>query len=372
MKNYKVCVYAICKNEASFVDRWMDSMSEADEVIVTDTGSDDETVEKLRERGATVYVDIVKPWRFDVARNISLDHVPEDADICVCTDLDELFDPGWREKLELAWAENEERVAHPVCRTGRYLYNWSLKPDGTPDVQFHYFKVHERQNFRWAYPIHECIKYQGTLPLETVFVEGMVLNHYPDPKKSRGSYLGLLEIAVEESPEDDRMTYYLGREYMYFGKWDKCIETLKRHITMPTSRWNEEKCASMRWIARSYHMQRRIPEAYGWYYRAIAEAHYLRDPYVEFAKMAYELRDWPTVFFAAEEALKITNKSKTYVNMGYSWDHTPHDLAALACYNLKMFQRSLQHAEKALEISPHDERLINNVILIKSAMATSG
>lgn len=63
----KICVYAICKNEVQFVDKWMDSMSEADLIVVTDTGSDDGTVEKLKERGAVVYVDIVKPgdlmWR---------------------------------------------------------------------------------------------------------------------------------------------------------------------------------------------------------------------------------------------------------------------------------------------------------------------
>ena len=54
MKKYKVCVYAICKNEAQFVDRWMDSMGEADEIIVLDTGSADRTVEKLKARGAKV------------------------------------------------------------------------------------------------------------------------------------------------------------------------------------------------------------------------------------------------------------------------------------------------------------------------------
>ncbi len=36
----KIVVYAIAKNESSFVDRWMDSMSEADQVVVLDTGSD--------------------------------------------------------------------------------------------------------------------------------------------------------------------------------------------------------------------------------------------------------------------------------------------------------------------------------------------
>ena len=47
MRKYSVCVYAICKNEAQFVDRWMDSMGEADRIVVLDTGSSDETVKKL-------------------------------------------------------------------------------------------------------------------------------------------------------------------------------------------------------------------------------------------------------------------------------------------------------------------------------------
>ena len=50
----KIIVYAICKNESKFVNRWMDSMTEADAVVVLDTGSSDDTVEKLRRRGATV------------------------------------------------------------------------------------------------------------------------------------------------------------------------------------------------------------------------------------------------------------------------------------------------------------------------------
>lgn len=92
----KVCVYAISKNESAFVRRWMASMSEADGVYVLDTGSEDDTVRLLEECGAVVRSERVMPWRFDVARNESLKLVPADADICVCTDIDEVFRPGWR------------------------------------------------------------------------------------------------------------------------------------------------------------------------------------------------------------------------------------------------------------------------------------
>ena len=58
----KIAVYAICKNEAQFVDRWMDSMSEADEIVVLDTGSSDNTVELLEARGAAVTVETIFAW----------------------------------------------------------------------------------------------------------------------------------------------------------------------------------------------------------------------------------------------------------------------------------------------------------------------
>ena len=82
----KICVYAICKDESKFAERWMRSMSEADEIFVLDTGSQDNTVQLLREAGAKVWEEKIVPWRFDVARNRSLELVPEDTDICVCTD----------------------------------------------------------------------------------------------------------------------------------------------------------------------------------------------------------------------------------------------------------------------------------------------
>lgn len=369
MKRYTVCVYAICKDEAKFVDRWMDSMSEADLVVVTDTGSSDDTVERLRARGTVVHSERVSPWRFDVARNLSLEHVPEDADICVCTDLDEYFDPGWRERLEGAWRAYRPLNPGAIAKVGKYLYNWSLRPDGSPDVQFHYTKAHERAGFRWVCPVHEFVRYEGVLPLEAVFVEGMVLNHAPDPSKPRGSYLPLLEMAVREAPEDERMRYYLGREYLYRREWLKCVDALTGYLRMPSATWAEERSAAMRWIAKSCQELGRVPEAYAWHYRAVAESPHMRDPYVDFAKLCHALRDWPMTYFLAEEALGIREKSRTYVNMGDAWDSTPDDLCAVAAYHLHLMGEARQHARRALDFAPEDERLRGNLRIIEAAAA---
>lgn len=326
--------------------------------MVTDTGSDDGTVERLREKGAVVYVDEVKPWRFDKARNISLDHVPLDVDICVCTDLDEVFQPGWRKCLEDAW--------QPNTKMAKYLYNWSLKEDGTPDIQFNYFKAHARKGYVWRYPVHECLRYVGETPEKIVYATGMVLNHFPDASKSRGSYLPLLEMGAEEYPEDDRAVYYLGREYMYKGMWQKCIDTLKKHLNLKSCTWKEERCASMRWIAKSYFSLSNHTEAQCWYYKAIAECPHMREPYIECAKMAYQLKNWEMVFFMTDQALNIKEKSLVYVNMGYCWDHTPDDLASISSYYLGMYERSFQHAKAALAYHPEDKRLQGNLLLVEA------
>lgn len=358
MKHYKIYVYAICKNEEAFVEDWVRSMGEADGIFVTDTGSHDRTVELLKRCQVQVFQETILPWRFDTARNLSLSHVPPDADICVCTDLDERFLPGWRSALERAW--------QPGTHMGNYLYNWSLDPKGRPYVQMVYFKIHSRFDYIWEYPVHECLRYTGKEPEQKLFIPDLVLNHYPDPQKSRSSYLPLLQLGVRESPQDPRMSYYLGREYLYQGQWEACIRELKRYLSLPAAVWKEERWAAMRWIAASYARLSQISQAFSWYFRAIAQAPDLRDAYVEAALLAYSLSDWETCFYMCHRAVQIRQKSSSFVNAGYAWDHTPWDLSALSCFHLKMYGRSLIHAQKALALSPDDPRLQENVKILSS------
>ena len=260
MNKYKVAVYAISKNEEKFVDRWVDSMQEADMIYVLDTGSEDHTAEKLKKRGVHVVTKEIKPWRFDVARNASLDLLPEDIDICVCTDLDEVFEPGWRKTLEMIWDPSITRL--------QYNYNWSLDENNKPLVNFYIEKIHVRKGYRWTHPVHEILSYQLGEEKKAVTDE-ITLNHYPDREKSRSSYLPLLELSVKEDPEDDRNMHYLGREYMYYGQYEKAIETLKRHLSLKRATWRDERCASMRFIARCYKNLGKIEEAKDWLEKAM-------------------------------------------------------------------------------------------------------
>ena len=358
MKRYHICVYAICKNESKFVDRWMDSMSEADRVVVLDTGSTDDTAEKLRRRGAEVSVEVISPWRFDVARNRSLELVPENTDICVCTDLDEVFHPGWREKLEAAWAEG--------VSLANYRYTWNFQPDGREGYVFWIEKIHARRGFRWTHPVHEVLTWVGPGQQgRTVWVEGMQLDHHADPSKSRGQYLPLLELSVKEDPQDDRNMHYLGREYLYRGRWDDCIATLKHHLEMPSALWRDERSASMRFIAKSYAQKGELETARNWYLRAITEAPHLREGYTDLSRLLYEQGEWEGVLYFTACALAISERPRSYICEADSWGSLPHDLRAIAYYQTGRIQQALEEARRALECSPTDLRLKGNVTALE-------
>lgn len=355
--SYKVCVYAICKNEIKHVDRWMASMKEADEIYVLDTGSDDGTPERLQALGAHVVRRTLIPWRFDDARNASLALVPQDADICVCTDLDEVFDSGWRFRLELFWA--------PDTTCARYRYVWNTLEDGTEGIVFMRNNIHTRENFVWKSPVHEHIEYTGDSPNE-ILLQGVCLRHYPDVSKSRAQYLPLLELSAAEEPDNDRNMHYLGREYFFAGLWDKCIATLTRHLEMPQAEWADERCASMRYIGRAYAEKGDFLQAELWTMRAVCEAPYLREPYIDAARVMYAQKNWDGVVFFITEALKINYRPDTYLYDPVSWGSLPYDLLSVAYYYTGRYYEALEASDKAVGLNKDDPRLVENNRLIRA------
>lgn len=358
----KICVYAISKNEEKFVNRWVNSMKEADEIYCLDTGSTDNTKELLENMGVKVTRKIIDPWRFDVARNISLELVPEDTDICICTDLDEVFLPGWRKKLEEQWTKNATRA--------RYNYNWRLDKNNNPLVNFNIEKIHTRHNYKWTHPVHEVLTFTGELE-NIITLKDITVNHYPDTTKSRSSYLPLLELSIEEDPEDDRNMHYLGREYMYYERWNEAIITLKKHLDLKKATWKDERAASMRFISRCYKNLKNYTEARNYLDKAIKEAPHLRDGLIEKAILEYELKNYEEVERLCLKALQIKSHEKTYINEPFSWDNTVYDLLAISCYHLKKFNYAIYFNNLAIDMDPTNSRLLNNHQLYKKEEDTN-
>ena len=351
----KICVYAICKNEEKFIERWYESVKEADGIYVLDTGSTDNSVKLLKSLGVVVRQEIISPWRFDIARNKSLEMIPDNYDICICLDLDEVLNKGWSKTIKSLWKDGLTRL--------RYVYNWSLDKNNQPIISFYGEKIHKRKGFTWVNPVHEILKYKGEE--KYLYTDKVIVNHYPDSKKSRSSYLPLLELAVKEDPRNDRNMHYLGREYMYYGKYEEAISTLERHLSLESATWKDERCASMRFIARCYMKLNRPREAIMWSNLAIKESPYLRDAYMEKALITYELKKFKETEKLCREALKIKKHPKTYINEVFTTDLNIYDILSVVCFYNGKYRSSLRYVKIALELDKDNERLISNKKLIE-------
>lgn len=352
----KIAVYAIALNEIKFVDTFMQHCQGADVILVADTGSTDGTAERLRELGATVYNISIKPWRFDHARNAALSLVPADVDICLTVDLDECLTPGWTDALTKLWQEHDGKINRIS-----YDYIWNWKEDGSPDVRFYGDRWHSRQGYQWRHPCHETVYWVGAGEEKRARVEGLQLHHHADLTKSRGQYLPLLKLAVEEDPNNDRMRHYYARELMFVGDYTGAIKEFEHHLAMPSATWKEERCASLRYISRCYRKLNDLKQSQSYALLSVAEWDQTREPWMEVCRAAYASLDWPTVYWAATKCLSITTQSQSYMSNSENWGAAPYDFAAMAAYYLGLKQQAVDYGAEAVRLSPDDKRLYSNL-----------
>jgi tetratricopeptide (TPR) repeat protein len=350
----KIAVYAISKNEEQFVERFCDSVKDADCVIVADTGSTDNTASLLKERGVRVYDICVSPWRFDKARDAALALVPADVDVCISLDLDEVLEPGWREEIERVW------VPGSTTRL-RYLYDWG---NGLP---FFYEKIHARSGYHWHHPCHEYPRPDMRISETHATINKLLVSHKPDPTKSRGQYLDLLKMSVAEDPSCPRNAFYYARELTFYGKWQEATEALQNYLANPRATWASERAYAMRLLGKSYANLKDNQRAMEWFLKATEQAPSSREPWVDLAKELYRQSSWDKCHQAATRALQITDREFAYMTDPESWSSLPHDLLAISAYHTGRFEEAERHGKAALDYSPDDDRLKNNLRWYKQA-----
>ncbi len=352
----KIAVYSIALNESQFARRWAESCQEADFRLVADTGSTDSTIADLAALGVQVHSIRVSPWRFDHARRRNLDLIPQDIDVCIALDMDEVLRPGWRQALERAWTATTNRA--------RYTYHWALK-DGKPISTFMGDKIHARHTHRWRYPAHECLVIKDGLIEVAAQCPELVIEHHPDQTKSRSSYLELLRIGAQELPHDARMAHYFGRELMFVGQFDAAITELKRHLSLPAATWYVERGQSMLYIARCLRDLQRTDEATTWFVHAGIEAWNAtgrgwRDPWCELAQMLYARGDYAGGLWASRRALEIAAPCPGMHTNAAAHGAWPHDIASICAWHLGALKLASDQLELAIAHAPDDPRLIGN------------
>lgn len=329
-KDVRIGVYAICGDEPTgFIDRWLESMQGADKIWVLVTQETDTNLKALRAwkeklgDKLEIYSMEIQPWRFDKARNLSLElagceHGFDSVDALVCTDIDEVL-------IEDFWDDYRKVVfEHPNFDRVLYRYAWSHDENGDPDRVFWYDKTHQPTSYHWEYPVHETLVKNADATCEGVYRldEGKIyLHHYPDISKSRGSYLNLLELRAQECPNDLYGLFYLGREYSFVHRLDKTVSVMVGlYLRLMSQNLPDDYCmkpAICYSVADAYRIMGLSDLAEVWYKRGISDDARYRDNYIGLAQF-YAWNNRPD---DALDVLKEMEEHSVYIE---DWRTSPH------------------------------------------------
>lgn len=357
--NKKICVYAICKNEIKFANRWLDSLyNEADYIVVLDTGSNDGTYELLQNDPRVYKVEqkIITPWRFDTARNESMKLIPKDADICVVSDFDQIFRPGWGDELRNLFSEGYKEIYGDII---------DYDDDNIEIKRFLSKNVHPNSpDWSWERPIHEGISYHGNKDIKTTISENFVIEHHPDRTKSRGSYLKLLESEYRENSSDPMCAIYYGCELCFHNRDDEGLEVFLKA---------NEECDYSNHPEVGYQIQLNIADSYlhsNQYDLALLYAE-KAETYGIITRRLYMIR--ADIYFAMKEykkseefmlkALSVKYNHRGWVETNEYFEGRCFDQLSLVYYAMCDYISAIAYCSIALYYNPNDQRLKNNLKL---------
>ena len=361
LDNVKICVYAICKNEEKFVERWLKSVDEADYITVLDTGSTDNTKKifeeySLNNPGKLIFksFDYGDNFRFDNARNDSLKLVPFDTDVCVVLDLDQVPVKGWSKIVKNHYINNELVTGYIIDHK-----------DGEENNRWRSKNVHPNSPYYiWTKPIHEGINYIGNdEKYKECFDENFIINHYPDINKDRSLYTTLLRKAVEEDPTDSYFVNYLGVELSKNGSIDEAIEVYKKGIEFCV--FDNNFLLFQMYINLGSLLIDKDPAAALDYFEDADNMNIIktRRLYVYIAEVYKKLDDINMEIFYLIKALK---EVKSYShdwrdNFEYFNGVIEDRLALLYYYEKKDYILAMKYGAEALSYQPENERMKNNL-----------
>lgn len=225
----KLSVCMIVKNEQDVLDRCLSCVKQfADEIVVVDTGSTDDTIDIAKKYTDKVY-NYQWNYNFSDARNFSFSKA--NCDLIMWIDADDVVLKEDIEKInKLKNLENSADM---------YMFEYVLthEKDMTPIFSYARERIFlKSKNYKWVDAIHEVIIPSGRV--EHVDIKIYHEKIKPNPKgRNLKIYRKLKANNVKFSP---RQQFYYARELMFNGFNKKAITELKKFLKMPDG-WIENK-----------------------------------------------------------------------------------------------------------------------------------
>lgn len=241
-----VSVCMIVKNEQDLLPRCLESVKWADEIVIVDTGSTDNTVEIAKSYTPNVYY---FEWvdDFSKARNYALSKCTQEWILSI--DADEVLNTPCEALRSILSNDNSSKVLGVL-----------MKAEGA-DSTFRFGRLF-RRGVQFEGAIHNSLDHPIDRNVDVQITYGYSPAHTKDPDRA----LRILTKVVKENPSA-RERFYLAREYYYREWWKKCIAELKRYLKV--AHWLPEMNEARLLMAKSYGELGDYNKACDWAWEAI-------------------------------------------------------------------------------------------------------
>lgn len=215
MNKMKLSVSMIVKNEELCLGRCLESIKEADEIIIIDTGSTDKT-DKIARKYTDKYYENEYKWNdnFAEARNIALSKCTGDWVLSIDADEVLINSDIAGIKKEIAKAKYNA-VGVLISYVGQSISWWF------PRV----FKRDKSIYFKGA--IHNYLCNVNYSKSDIKIIAYSSPSHSKDPNRA----LRILKKEVAKNPDVVRELYYLGREYYTKRDWIKALYWFRQYLS---------------------------------------------------------------------------------------------------------------------------------------------
>ena len=153
----KLSVTVITRNEAADIAAALESVAWADEIVVVDSGSTDETVAIARRYTDRV---VVREWPgYGAQKNIAASLASHDWILSL--DADERVTPALAGEIQQALVTDPPVCGYRIPRVTWHLGRWIRTTDWYPDPQL---RLYNRTKARWISPlVHESVAADGAV-----------------------------------------------------------------------------------------------------------------------------------------------------------------------------------------------------------------
>lgn len=349
----------IVRNEEKSLGRCLDGVKDiADEIIIVDTGSTDNTKEVAESYGAKIY-DFEWIQDFGAARNYSFSKA--NSEYILWLDADDTIEEKDRELFKQLKA-----TLSPDYQSVSMAYNLAFDSEGKVISSLRRNRLVRRDcNFQWIGPVHEYLAAGGNTLASDVCITHKKDKEYTD--RNLQIYLNREKKGEDFSPRD---LYYFANELREHARYEESVKYYRRFLDTEQG-WIEDNFQACLKLAACYeklgNTKARI--------QALCETLRYDMPRSEFCcQMGYyflSTNEINQAIYWFKTAIELPKRETMGLQDMTSTNWVPH-LQLCLCYDkLGLFTKANYHNEMALMYYPTHPSMLYNRTYYKGKLGES-